>query len=148
MDQRRRLPELRLGEPHLDGAALAAGGVVVVSAHYRTGVEGFARLAGARDNRGLLDQIAAMQWVQDNAAAFGGDPDSVTVFGQSAGAGAMRSEHLAFATTGDPGWAPYDVRARHTRVYDAEPTVAAYPEDRSREFWRDLRFGALDLLSD
>ncbi|MGI5127449.1 carboxylesterase/lipase family protein [Pseudonocardia sp. CA-107938] len=75
--------------PTLDGATLAAGGVVVVSAHYRTGAEGFARLAGAPDNRGLLDQLAALQWVQDNAAAFGGDPGNVTVFGQSAGAGSI-----------------------------------------------------------
>lgn len=75
--------------PHLTGAALAAGGAVVVSAHYRTGAEGFARLVGAPDNRGLLDQIAALRWVQDNAAAFGGDPADVTVFGQSAGAGSI-----------------------------------------------------------
>ncbi len=75
--------------PHLTGAALAAEGAVVVSAHYRTGAEGFARLDGAPDNRGLLDQIAALRWVQDNIAAFGGDPDDVTVLGQSAGAGSI-----------------------------------------------------------
>ena len=75
--------------PHLDGSTPAAGGAVVVSAHYRTGAEGFARLVGAPDNRGLLDQIAALQWVQDNAAAFGGDPGNVTLFGQSAGAGSI-----------------------------------------------------------
>jgi para-nitrobenzyl esterase len=75
--------------PHLTGATLAAAGAVVVSAHYRTGAEGFARLDGAPDNRGLLDQIAALRWVQDNIAAFGGNPDNVTVFGQSAGAGSI-----------------------------------------------------------
>jgi para-nitrobenzyl esterase len=75
--------------PHLAGAALAAAGAVVVSAHYRTGAEGFARLDGAPDNRGLLDQVAALGWVQDNIAAFGGDPGNVTVFGQSAGAGSI-----------------------------------------------------------
>jgi para-nitrobenzyl esterase len=75
--------------PHLSGAHLAATGVVVVSAHYRTGAEGFARLEGAPDNRGLLDQIAALHWVQENITAFGGDPGNVTVFGQSAGAGSI-----------------------------------------------------------
>jgi para-nitrobenzyl esterase len=75
--------------PHLAGAALAAAGAVVVSAHYRTGAEGFARFDGAPDNRGLLDQVAALRWVQDNVAAFGGDPGNVTVFGQSAGAGSI-----------------------------------------------------------
>jgi para-nitrobenzyl esterase len=75
--------------PHLAGATLAAAGVVVVSAHYRTGAEGFARFNGAPDNRGLLDQVAALRWVQENIAAFGGDPDNVTVFGQSAGAGSI-----------------------------------------------------------
>jgi para-nitrobenzyl esterase len=77
------------GNPHLDGTRLAAAGAVVVSAHYRTGAEGFARLAGAPDNRGLLDQVAALRWVQDNIAEFGGDPRNVTVFGQSAGAGSI-----------------------------------------------------------
>jgi para-nitrobenzyl esterase len=75
--------------PHLTGAAVAAAGAVMVSAHYRTGVEGFARLEGAPDNRGLLDQIAALRWVHDNITAFGGDPGNVTVLGQSAGAGSI-----------------------------------------------------------
>jgi len=75
--------------PHLAGAALAAAGAVVVSAHYRTGAEGFARFDGASDNRGLLDQVAALRWVQDSIAGFGGDPGNVTVFGQSAGAGSI-----------------------------------------------------------
>ncbi|WP_028921565.1 carboxylesterase/lipase family protein [Pseudonocardia acaciae] len=75
--------------PHLCGAALASAGAVVVSAHYRTGAEGFARLDGAPDNRGLLDQVAALGWVRENVTAFGGDPANVTVLGQSAGAGSI-----------------------------------------------------------
>ncbi len=73
--------------PHFDGASLADGGAVVVSVNYRVGAEGWAHLDGHPDNRGLLDQIAALRWVKDNISAFGGDPGNVTVYGQSAGAG-------------------------------------------------------------
>ncbi|MEU6262483.1 carboxylesterase/lipase family protein [Saccharopolyspora shandongensis] len=74
-------------QPGYDGSALAATGLVVVTANYRLGFEGFGHLAGHPDNRGLLDQIAALRWVRENIAAFGGDPGNVTVAGQSAGAG-------------------------------------------------------------
>ncbi|WP_343963539.1 carboxylesterase family protein, partial [Streptosporangium amethystogenes] len=67
--------------PHYDGSVLAGSGVVVVTFDYRTGFEGFGHLPGVPDNRGLLDQLAALAWVQDNIAAFGGDPGNVTVFG-------------------------------------------------------------------
>jgi para-nitrobenzyl esterase len=86
--------------PHHDGAALAAGGAVVVSLNYRMGVEGFAHLAGAPDNRGILDQILALRWVQENVGAFGGDPGNVTVFGQSAGAGSVAALLAMPAATG------------------------------------------------
>ncbi|MEV0716507.1 carboxylesterase family protein [Asanoa sp. NPDC050611] len=77
-------------QPELDGTRLARdGGVVVVTFNYRLGMEGFAQLAGAPANRGLLDQVAALEWVRDNIAAFGGDPAEVTLFGQSAGGGSV-----------------------------------------------------------
>ena len=69
-----------------DGSAFARDGVVLVTLNYRLGVSGFLDLPGAPANRGLLDVIAALRWVRENIAAFGGDPDRVTLFGQSAGA--------------------------------------------------------------
>ena len=77
-----------------DGAELAKKGVIVVSVNYRVGLLGFLAHPEltkesehhSSGNYGLLDQIAALQWVQKNIAAFGGDPKQVTIFGQSAGA--------------------------------------------------------------
>jgi para-nitrobenzyl esterase len=77
-----------------DGEALARKGVVVVTTNYRLGILGFLAhrdLTAESDhhssgNYGLLDQVAALRWVQRNIQAFGGDPNNVTIFGQSAGA--------------------------------------------------------------
>jgi para-nitrobenzyl esterase len=80
-------------EPRQDGDALARKGVVVVSANHRLGVFGFLAhpeltkesAHGASGNYGLLDQIAALQWVRQNIVAFGGAPGNVTIYGESAG---------------------------------------------------------------
>lgn len=79
--------------PWYDGTGFAlAGDVVVVTINYRLGALGFLHLDELSDRHadsgrlGLLDQIAALRWVRDNISAFGGDPDDVTVFGESAGA--------------------------------------------------------------
>ena len=94
------------------GATLAArGDVVVVTVNYRLGILGFlasSELAdsevdddqtrGANGNWGLLDQVAALRWVRDNIAAFGGDPGNVTVFGESAG-GMSVSDLLAMPSS-------------------------------------------------
>lgn len=77
------------GLPEYDGSILARGGVVVVTFNYRVGLEGFGQVDGRPANRGLLDQVAALEWVQANIGSFGGDPGRVTVFGQSAGAGSV-----------------------------------------------------------
>ena len=84
-------------EPRQDGEKLAGKGVVVVSFNYRLGVFGFlahpelTRESGhnASGNYGLLDQVAALQWVKANIAAFGGHPGKVTIFGESAGSFAV-----------------------------------------------------------
>jgi para-nitrobenzyl esterase len=81
--------------PLYNGARLAArGDVVVVTLSYRLGLFGFLRGTGVcsegldiAGNEGILDQIAALEWVRDEISGFGGDPHNVTVFGQSAGAG-------------------------------------------------------------
>jgi len=90
--------------PFADGTRLAQKGVIVVSLNYRVGPYGFLSYPGlteasphhASGNQALSDSIAALQWVQQNIAAFGGDPGNVTIFGQSAGA------CITAALTGSP----------------------------------------------
>ncbi len=80
-------------EPRYDGASMAQKGMVVVTVNYRLNIFGFfahPELSaeapyGASGNYGLLDQNLALQWVQENIAAFGGDPEQVTIAGESAG---------------------------------------------------------------
>jgi para-nitrobenzyl esterase len=85
------------GEPRHDGEAFARKGIVLVTINYRLGVFGFlahpelTRESGrnASGNYAMLDQVAALQWVRENIAAFGGDPGNVTIFGESAGSFAV-----------------------------------------------------------
>lgn len=86
------------GVPLYDGAALAARGAVIVTINYRLGRLGFfAHPALTRENPdgelgnyAIMDQIAALQWVNRNIASFDGDPDNLTLFGESAGAGSVQ----------------------------------------------------------
>jgi para-nitrobenzyl esterase len=84
-------------QPDFDGEGLAKKGVVVVTFNYRLGALGFLATPelskesghGASGNYGLMDDVALLKWVQKNIAAFGGDPNRVTIAGQSAGAGSV-----------------------------------------------------------
>ncbi|HKT86021.1 MAG TPA: carboxylesterase family protein [Novosphingobium sp.] len=85
-------------QPSYDGARLAGRGVVVVSVNHRLGAFGFMDLSAvggsdyaASGNLGMTDIVLALRWVRDNIAQFGGDPDRVTIFGQSGGGGKVAS---------------------------------------------------------
>ena len=127
-------------EPRQDGAVLARKGVVVVSMNYRLGLFGFFAhpgLAaespdGATGNYGLMDQIAALQWVKRNIAAFGGDPHNVTIFGESAGSMSVCALmvspmarglfHRAIGQSGSAVHAAAD-KSRQSRTYAEERGV-------------------------
>jgi para-nitrobenzyl esterase len=124
--------------PVYDGANLARRGVVVVTINYRLGVFGYlahpelTKEAGRSGNYGSLDQIAALQWVRKNIAAFGGDPRRVTIGGQSAGASSVHNLvasplarglfHRAIAESGSS----YPTANASGRLAAAEQVGAAY----------------------
>ena len=88
-------------EKHFDGPIWPAKGIIGVTLNYRLGPLGFACLpelkeeAGFTGNYGLYDQLTAIRWVRDNIAAFGGDPNNITVMGQSAGAMSVQQHCLS-----------------------------------------------------
>ncbi|BAJ75459.1 carboxylesterase type B [Microbacterium testaceum StLB037] len=111
-----------------DGARLAvAGDVVVVTLNYRLGAFGFLGLdaalpgAGFDGNLGLRDVLLALTWVQRNIAAFGGDPDQVTVFGESAGAGLVTT---LLATPSASG-------LLHRAIAESSPASSVYGPERA-----------------
>ena len=124
------------GNADVYGAGLARRGVVVVAINYRLGVDGFLVLDDAPSNRGVLDWVAALGWVRDNIARFGGDPANVTVAGQSAGAaaaiilltvpGAAGLFHRVFAMSGTP-WNVVDLATARPHAADLARRVGAEP---------------------
>ncbi len=126
-------------DPAYDGTVLSHGGVVVVTFNYRVAMEGFGQIEGAPANRGLLDQVAALAWVQENIAAFGGDPDNVTVFGESAGAGSIAAL-LAMPGTGacSTGRSSRASPAPSSPVLSRTTSAPRSPPRRSAQFVRTL----------
>lgn len=113
--------------PWYDGRAFNRDGVVTVTVSYRVGFDGFGHIDGAPGNRGLLDQIAALEWVRDNIGGFGGDPARVTIAGQSAGGGSVLALlaappadglfRSAISQSGAPSWlTPQRARETAARV--------------------------------
>ena len=84
-------------EMEFDGDAIAKRGAILVTVNYRVGVLGYmahpelTARDGHSGNYGLMDQVFALKWVKENIAAFGGDPENITIFGQSAGGGSVQS---------------------------------------------------------
>lgn len=121
--------------PWYDGGPFNRDGVVLVTVSYRLGFDGFGDIASAPSNRGVRDWLAALEWVRENIAAFGGDPDRVTIAGQSAGGGAVltllampAAQHLfhaAWSISGAVADIPRaDARARAERLAELAGVTA------------------------
>lgn len=148
--------------PWYDGSRFARDGIVCVTINYRVGAEGFLYLGDGIANLGLLDQVAALEWVRENIAAFGGDPGNVTIFGESAGAMSVgtllsmpRAEGLfrrAIAQSGAAHHVSSAASARRVGLRLAEKlgveatreAIAAVPLDRVLAAQAELR---ADLLA-
>lgn len=123
-------------EKHFDCPVWPKNGVIAVTVNYRLGPMGFlclpelAEEAGVTGNYGLYDQLAAMQWVHDNIAAFGGDPENVTIMGQSAGA--MSVQHHCMSPLSE-GLFKRAVMSSGGGVSKMMPTI---PADRQYAFWK------------
>ncbi len=119
-------------DPLFDGSGLAShGNVVVVTFNYRLGALGFLDFSGFSgasesfdSNIGLRDQLAALAWVQRNIGAFGGDPDLVTVFGESAGAGAITTLMASPSATG----------LFRAAIAESSPVGSVYSQERAHRF--------------
>ena len=122
--------------PIYDGANLATQDVVVVTLNHRLNVFGYCQLPGVRGsgNAGMLDIVAALEWVRDNIHLFGGDPCNVTVFGESGG-GAKVSYLLAM---------PAAAGLFHRAIIESGPGVKAVPKAKAEALTRDL-FAELDI---
>ena len=153
--------------PQFDGEALAKKGVIVVTFNYRVGAFGFLATPelsketghNASGNFGLMDDVAVLQWVHKNIAAFGGDPNRVTIGGQSAGAGSVGFLAMSPLAKGLFHRAIAESHARYSRdtelrylsvswrsLKNAEATGVKFAEQRGAHSLKDLRAMPWDQL--
>ena len=123
-------------EKHFDGPVWPAKGVIGVTINYRLGPLGFVCLpelkeeAGFTGNYGLFDQLTAIKWVKDNIAAFGGDPENITIMGQSAGAMSVQQHCLSPLADGLFQRAVMSSGGGVSKLLSAQPAEKSYP------FWQ------------
>ena len=147
--------------PWYDGRNFNRDGVVTVSLSYRLGFDGFGWIEDAPSNRGVRDWLLALEWVQQNIAAFGGDPARVTIAGQSAGGGAVltllgmeKAQHLFHGVYAISA-ALADVAAARAEAFGrglaatagVEPTIAGF-SSLSEERILELQKKATELGPD
>lgn len=145
------------GMANYDGEAMANAGAVFVNFNYRVGALGFLahpeltkEQGGASGNYGLMDQTLALQWVRDNIAKFGGDPDKVVIMGQSAGAGSVAAQVLAPAARGLFRAAVMssgcNLRGAKPTLADAEKIGLAFQEKLGAKSLSEMRAMAADRI--
>jgi para-nitrobenzyl esterase len=146
-------------EARQNGENLARKGVVVVSFNYRLGVFGFlahpeltSEAGGSSGNYGLLDQLAALKWVKQNIAAFGGDPGQVTIFGESAGSffvsaliGSPLAKGLFQRAIGESG-ALFGANREGKPLAKAEEEGVQFAQSLGAKSLKDLRARSADEL--
>lgn len=148
-------------QPDYDGEHLAAKGAIVVTFNYRLGAFGFfghPELTKESDRRGaanfgMMDAIAALEWVQKNIAAFGGDPKRVTIFGESAGSGMVahlmaspRAKGLFARAIGESSAWGISVAGRMSTLADAEQAGVKLGEALGAKSLADLRAQPADAI--
>lgn len=122
-------------EKHFDGPVWPTMGVIGVTINYRLGPMGFVCLpelkeeAGTCGNYGLYDQMTAIQWVKDNIASFGGNPNNITIMGQSAGAMSVQQQCLSLLTDG------LFQKAVMSSGGGISSMLPSFPVERSYDFW-------------
>ncbi len=136
-------------EKHFDGPVWPTKGVIGVTINYRLGPMGFVCLpelkeeAGFTGNYGLYDQLTAIRWVHDNIAAFGGDPDNVTIMGQSAGAMSVQQHCLS----------PLGKGLFHRAVMSSgggvSKMLSASPAEKNYAFWlKCMEYAGCETLAE
>lgn len=142
-------------EPEFDGEAFCREGVVLVTINYRLGVLGFfshPQLSsesphGVSGNYGHLDQVAALKWVKRNIENFGGDPDNITIFGQSAGSASVQDLLVSPLTREDIAGAVIMSSASIDKVDGIMPPVPlAQAEELGMEFAKNLGCSSVEEL--